>query len=594
MRAVIVKHGVGWYVWHAIAGAVVLIARFISGLHLDGKPRTNAGLLARGDTPTRVEYRVTWWTAMPILHRAGVRLGITAALAAVLYGLVVAPQLTRVALVTAALLGLSHAIWRAWQAHRARAHRERYIIPIGMSIGPLLGQPCGSTSDIESWVQLPLEFFDEVERAPMRVYVSSRVAYDEKTMRAVEQTISQKLGYARDDLEIKWSMVGAEPFLTLRLAERPPNEVTLDDIRRDIEKTRDDTAVFPFAMAAGRRKISVSLDVDSPHIGFSCRSGVGKSVTVRTLAAIGLYKGAQIVMLDQKMESQPWLRSMPGVVYADNGKAIWEQLVALDEELRRRQEIVKGSFGSTETPDVGPRILIFFEEQNIGMGAVGDYWDSIKQMDEWKGKKNPAVRALFNLSCAGRSVGMNLISVAQYFDVPSTCAGKPAIRENYGVLMIRGKQQAWKMLASEYAPFPKQPKNKRKGRLHIVLDGEIVEIQVAYLSEAEADELARSGGHVTVPAQWGTDPDRPMGGVTEDPVTPLYNLREAVDAGLVGDQTYDWLRQKKARSKGDFPAGTRIGNTTKYTADEIKEWYENTTARTLLNAAFDSEDGDNE
>src|SRR5690606_26293351 len=139
---------------------------------------------------------------------------------------------------------------------------------------------------------------------------------------------------------------------------------------------------------------------------------------------------------------------------------------SLEVELKRRYDIIDSAEDPNNAP-VGPRIVVFFEEQNIGMKALKKYWTETRGKDD--PKRSPALDALDELLCAGRQAKMHVISVAQLFTVQAA-GGDPVARENYATrLLARATNNAWKMLAPECMPFPKI--NRKPGRWNIVADG---------------------------------------------------------------------------------------------------------------------------
>lgn len=569
-------------------GIIRFIWRFATGNHLDGEPRTNAGWLERGDATLTKNGKASSWCYLPRLARAVIRWAVTLVAYLTHWGLSVAPTLTRAAWLLALLGVMGYVGLRAWRAYQIREHRNTYVIPMGQALGDFLGySDIGSADKIEKWLSLPLDFFTSEERPELIVSLSPAQHYDDKVKTAALKLIADKLGRGLDELDWAWKGMGRRPYITVRLAPKPPNTVTFADMKPLMEKASEAAPVM--GIAARNKVISSDFDAEAPHVAVSAGSGAGKSVWGRTMIAQFLHFGAQVFVLDKKRVSQNWCANLPGVIYSKTGQKMHEILLQLEQELTRRYDIIDAAT-DPDNADVGPRIVIFFEEQNIGMKALKKYWLEVREKSD--PKKSPAIDALDELLCAGRQAKIHVVSIAQLFTVQAT-GGDPVARENYATrLMARATNNAWKMLLPECAPFPKI--NRKRGRWFIGADGVATEFQVAYFTEEEALEHATTG-HVTVPVSWIPGSEQPQEPVTDEPVTEepapaLYSLREAVEAGLVGDLTYDGLRQRKSRDKENFPEGVREGGREKWTEEQLTTWY---SALTLLSSAS-SESNEND
>jgi hypothetical protein len=579
------------FAFAVLEGAVKLTWRWNTGAELDGKPRTDATWTARGEQALTTSGKASQWSYLPRLTRFVIRHGVVVATLATLYGMAAAPTLTRLA------WGLTLAGVAVYLGYRVRAalalreHRDTYVLPLGMTLGPMLGHTDSLRADkIEKWLTFPLDFLTSEERPEMRVALLRSVAYDDKLKTAALKLVADKIGRGLDDLDYKWHGMGAAPYISIRLAPKPPTHVGFDQLKPLMEKAPDSAPVM--GVAARGKVIASDFDAEAPHAAASAGSGSGKSVWGRLLIAQDLNRGTQVVVLDKKRVSQNWCANLPGVTYCKDAEKMHNTLIALASELIQRYDIIDAA-PDPDNADVGSRIKVYFEEQNIGMKALKKYWEEIRGPKD--PKRSPAIDALDELLCAGRQAKMHVVSIAQLFTVQAT-GGDPVARENYATrLMARATQNAWKMLAPECAPFPKI--NRKRGRWYICADGVATEFQVGFLSEEEAIAWATSG-HVTVPAQWTAGADQASGGVTGPGVTgseepQRYSLAEAVKLGFVGEiadeaaekRRHNWLRQRKNRDRDNFPKGVTEGGKTTYTEAEIRGWYEAST----LNAVASGE-----
>lgn len=578
MSVYIQRRGLLWYTIRAISTVIRLAWRYVSGAPLDGERRTDASWLLPAENLLNGA-RSTWWNCLPRLYRAGIRLGATAVALATLYGLSVAPTLTQGVWAAVAVALIAYGIRIAYVKYQLKEHRATYIIPMGTTVGPLIGhEETAKPERIERWLSMPLDFFSSDQRPELKMHLLATQSYDDKLKTMVLKLIADKLGRSLDDLDYQWQGKGAAPTITIRLAPKPPAKVLFADMRKAMENASEAAPIM--GIAARGKMITSNFDSDAPHVAASAGSGAGKSVWGRLLIAQGLRNGIQYVVLDKKRVSQNWCKNHPGVIYCVEGKTMHNALIDLAAELKLRFDLIDSAV-DPDNIDVGPRIVLFFEEQNMGMKELKKYWESIREKGD--PKRSPAIDALDELLCAGRQAKMHVISIAQLFTVQAA-GGDPTARENYATrFMARATQNAWKMLAPECAPFPKM--QRKTGRWYVAADGVATEFQVGFLSEAEALEWA-GGGHVTVPAQWISGSEQSQSTVTGQSVTEagprLYSLREAVSESLVGALTYDGLRQAKSRDKANFPAGVMVGNREKWTAEQLTVWHE---SRELLRSA---------
>jgi hypothetical protein len=213
------------------------------------------------------------------------------------------------------------------------------------------------------------------------------------------------------------------------------------------------------------------------------------------------------------------------------------------------------------------------------MPALKDYWELIKPQGE-KGK-SPALQAYDNVLYAGRAVKMNIISIAQMFTV-AACGGNPAARENYGLrILARASKQAWDMLAPEITTRPR--KTRKRGRMHMVVDGEAITVQVPFVSIDEAMNYADRSNvlqfpNVTLSQNSGVSHN--ASDLHKQNVTPECDITEDIILYTLADLgrmdgiplNAEQLRQYKRRDD-NFPPGTGKGSKQLYTINEIIEWW---------------------
>ena len=270
-------------------------------------------------------------------------------------------------------------------------------------------------------------------------------------------------------------------------------------------------------------------------------------------------------------------RGLPNCAQAKTREQAAELLLWLDFLRKRREELADAHADDEDEigVDIGPRILLIFEEANLTVGPLR--------------KASPeALDAYADLFYAGRQVKINVLAIAQRLSVRTTAGGDA--RESVGArLMGRYTPQSWKMLCSEHKmPEP----DDRPGRLQVVTS-EVHECQAADLSGAEARELATPGTLTPcppgMPYRCGLDPGVTVKPITAPPgetgsltpVSPGPGSPPAIDGiGLADISALRVVPMTKAalktarRRDGTFPQPVGYqSQTALYDPEEISMWY---------------------
>lgn len=249
--------------------------------------------------------------------------------------------------------------------------------------------------------------------------------------------------------------------------------------------------------------VGVDLDAESPHILVNAPTGQGKSAVARSVAVQRLSQGDLVIFLDVKMHSHRWARTLtPNIHYADTVASVGSILVNLGRELHKRNQTVR-DFGPQA--DVGPRIIVVFEETNATLTGL-------KDLD--KAMKNNTYRAMDafrDLMFMGRAVRMHVVAFAQLASYRSGLTAD--IIENFGTkVLIGASEKAWKWLVPECGAYRSTP--EVNGRALICRGSRARETQMLWVPEEEATDrvlaspLAQrrarelSGPRVRLPEQW--------------------------------------------------------------------------------------------
>jgi hypothetical protein len=569
-------------------GAHRLVWHWLSGLPWHGREVTDAGWSRPGTKAfTRNGHARRWWYR-PRRVRAAWRSSSTTVVLAVLWGLAYHTAVTVAVLLGAAAAVTLGAALAAWRWYRGWSHRRQWVRPTHLVAAPLVGLPVAT--DPAEWLI--------INRDRSRVVIMLPPAWKgEAAERSrLVDVVSARL--ALDAPEVRWALAGAKPRVELTQSTPPPARVSLADAMPALESAKDDE----FVWGIGRKLavVKTSLSGDSPHAGLSMGSGAGKSVTARSLLAQQLARGAIGIVLDVKMISHQWAANLPNVVIYRRPAEIHDALIWLGEEVNRRNEVALAGadMDGNVNADVGPRLVIVFEEMNAAIAQLKSYWQGIRTKDD--PKRSPALTALDLVSFTGRQVKAHLVYIGQRLSNQATGGGGDG-RENIGVIAFaRYRATTWKMLAPD---FPMPAKNLTPGRVQVVSDS-VRECQGIFMAPAEARAWSVSG--IVSPLPYGmpgarhsdatsvapgaidvaenvapdtavsgtsvavrTDPDLcVVTGASLAPSGPV-SLREAVEAGVMSGLTLGAARLRRHRDPS-FPAAVeRDGTTELYALDDL-------------------------
>ncbi|MGY3340995.1 hypothetical protein ACVW0K_007188 [Streptomyces filamentosus] len=532
----------------ALDNLASIAGRFFAGEDLDGIRRTDATFLRPGrrviaknlDAPVRrSSYRAGW-------HRLTVRTAALAAAAGSAYAYLTHPAgVTQTltygapaALLATAAGGVAYRV----KGRERRELLEEWVEPLHQALADPLG--VSEHTDPASYLHVPVDFSDD--DAEIRIDLPLHLKFNRDQ---VAELVMQKL--ALQNASFSWRLAGRDPHLIVKKKDRPPASLGLDDHGvRDLLASVPESAPL-IGLGAGKKKVSVDLDHESPHVLISAGTGGGKSTILRTIACQFLHNGAQAHILDFKRISHTWARGIPGVHYCRDIADIHDALIALGAEGHRRIRLAEELGDDVLASDpglVGPRNVILLEEINATMAQLRRYWEKIRTSDD--PKTSPAIDALAEILFMGRQVRLHVLLVAQ--SATARALGGPEMRENFSTrILVRYTMNAWKMLVPEVTPAPKP--TRHPGRVQVVLGGTARETQVLNLSEAEARAWAMAG----VPGQHQPLTLHKTPALAAAPGGPVAD--EAPEAGVpvAGEEELIGLRVAQRELEGVSLAGLR-------------------------------------
>ncbi|MET8944581.1 pRL2-11 [Streptomyces sp. NPDC004542] len=367
---------------------------------------------------------------------------------------------------------------------KRREFMREWVTPLHEAIAVPLG--ISELTDPRRYLHIPRNFSDD--DAQIRIDVPTHMRFNEDL---VADLIVKKL--ALENVSFTWRRAGNDTHVIVKKRLAPPKVLRLSDpgVREILAKMPESAPLI--GLGAGKKKVSVDLDHDSPHVLISAGTGGGKSTILRCITCQFIHNGALAYVLDFKRISHTWARGVPGVTYCRDISEIHDALVYLAQEGRRRlalAEELDDDVLDREPWRVGPRLVILLEEVNATMAQLKRYWAKIRESGD--PKTSPAVDALAEILFMGRQVRLHVLLVAQ--SATARAIGGPEMRENFSTrILVRYTLNAWRMLVPQVSPIPMP--TEHPGRAQVVTGGRAHETQVLNLSNAEAREWAMSGAH---------------------------------------------------------------------------------------------------
>ncbi|MFH8873203.1 pRL2-11 [Streptomyces griseus] len=410
---------------------------------------------------------------------------------------------------------------REFMREWVRPLHEALAVPLGIS----------ELTDPRRYLHIPKNFSDD--DAQIRIDVPTHMRFNEDL---VADLIVKKL--ALENVSFTWRRAGKDTQVIVKKRKAPPKKLGLSDpgVREILAKMPESAPLI--GLGSGRKKVSVDLDADSPHVLISAGTGGGKSTILRCITCQFIHNGALAFVLDFKRISHTWARGVPGVTYCRDIGEIHDALVRLAQEGRRRltlAEQLADDVLEMEPWRVGPRIVILLEEVNATMAQLKRYWAKTRESGD--PKTSPAIDALAEILFMGRQVRLHVLLVAQ--SATAQAVGGPAMRENFSTrILVRYTLNAWRMLVPEASPIPMA--SQHNGRVQVVTRGRAQETQVLNLSNAEAREWAMSGVHTKNPTGPQKTPapatDLPDAWNTSSPeIPPTPAVDPAADRDVLAD-----------------------------------------------------------
>ncbi|MEV8062491.1 pRL2-11, partial [Streptomyces antimycoticus] len=269
----------------------------------------------------------------------------------------------------AAVGGLAYGIL----TRKRRELMREWVVPLHQALAVPLG--IAEQTDPRRYLHVPVNFNDD--DAAIRIDVPAHLRFNEDL---VADLIVKKL--ALENVSFTWRRAGKDTHVIVKKRHIPPKALRLSDhgMREILAKMPESAPLI--GLGANRKKVSVDLDHDSPHVLVSAGTGGGKSTILRCICCQFIHHGALAYVLDYKRISHTWARGVPGVTYCRDIAEIHDALIHLVQEGRRRIRLAEqlGDDVLEKEPwRIGPRLVTLLEEVNATMAQLKRYWQRIRE-----------------------------------------------------------------------------------------------------------------------------------------------------------------------------------------------------------------------
>lgn len=362
-----------------------------------------------------------------------------------------------------------------------RVWRTEKVLPVARSLSVIAGHSIPERS-AEKWVYVPKDYRDG---GTVTIFLPPHfTGADANVQKRLVSSVSARLGVP--GMSPSWLTEGSLPRLLLTAPPIPPEKVEYVDVKEWLLSSKEYRPLL--GLTGGGKPFYAEMIEDSPHVALSAGPGAGKSTMAKTVVAQALHWGWGVIVLDWKQSSAfSWLGGLEGVTYLSHIDDIHDMGVRLAEEVDLRKQ--NGMAGKA-------KVLVVRDEWNATAPLLADYWSALRSTADAEEKKamplrSPALSGYAVLDFAGREYGLFDFCIAQRFSA-RIFNGNADIRECFQIkLMARYSPQTVKMLAPDIKPFPR--KSNHVGRWVAVVGDEATVVQGAFLTSAEARELASSG-----------------------------------------------------------------------------------------------------
>lgn len=570
-----------------------LVWRLVTGAHLHGEKRTDAGWFTHGTKSRRHEFEQTGflnrWEHKPRGHRALWRWGCFFAFLAVIYGLIVATPVTLNALAALVVYGIAVLVFVIEKKVRLRVHNRHVTKPIAESLAVILRR---SPHTVRRMLHIdPENITDEGEIGYLELPADLTPSDD------MQASVARVIGaHLPVDSEMDWRMTQAPKLGVILAAQKPPDIVLWDETLAAMQKCAAGEIVIGKDKHKNIFRASLT-ELQDPHWGFDVNTLYGKSNFLGITAIQVLHQDPdnEVTAIDSKRSSLTGFLGDPrggdrpllkGVVLANNPLAPAQMAKAI-ARVRRILDDRSKELDKDRTKKF-PIHLLILDELNQFSDIMKDHWRELVWADRQlprderenlpiSPQEAPWWQDIRTILRMGRDFNIHVIACAQDFR-DDAFGGKGA--RNY--LGLRGMAGYTKAQWTKFFSTPWKQDQAHVGRW-IFTNGHYEEwVQITFadirVSRAAYEYAAAGRG----PCEDDTDPaddtvseDGDVAPVTELPVRkPVVGLEAA--AAYLGYAKPDSFRRARKRhienTKEDIPGMFKVRGRPSWYPEDLDAW----------------------
>lgn len=385
-------------------GTWKVLWRLISGMHLDGHRRTDAGWLRHGQKVMHPTGHASRYAHLPHLYRAGIRWAIGLTLASLMVGLLVARTLTVIALVIGGVLAIAVNTAMAGRKLRHRQHMRATVRPTASALAQILDvSPAVADSN--------LAISPGYARAKSGQMVAQLVLPDAFAANPGQRASIEHLIGARLGIEVNhaWNIHKRPMTLVTTRKPIPPKMVRFSDMLPEIRELGEHQIMLGITGDATR--MIWDQQADEPHMLGAAQTRRGKtSLAMLVIAQTLRHRGRAIVVDPKRVGFTDFLAGHPVAEVYDEPREVeasmWAPIFEFHRILNERIDAYK-----CDRTVQFERLLLVIDEISMWSNASKVYWDQNKPS---KAKATPPVFfALNDCLYAGAQFRMNVLVFGQ-------------------------------------------------------------------------------------------------------------------------------------------------------------------------------------
>lgn len=514
--------------------------RWIAGQPLDGHYRTDAtffrpGQKQLGKTPSRR------WSYRPGWQRSAIRNGTVVGSVGIAWEYHAAPSRTLIIASVVIMLAAVYAVLRAWKAWSVRKRHNRYVRPLGIVLGPLLGYSLAVRP--ADFVTVP-QGWEKDETKPVVIMLPETFSGTEGVKAQVSEVVLGRLGKSGDQMSVNFRLSGKAPSVHATYRPQPPKMYPLKDAIEAIRELEPGQVLI--GMKARNKTAVMDFNCEDPHMVVNANTGTGKSTQLMVISAQIIRNGGHVFAIDPKITSFDPIVGVEGFHIANDPsdvEGMWSLIREVHTEFKKRRII----FGKDRTAEF-PLWFLMIDEMTMFRKIDRQYWSEIKEKKDLM--TSPGAKMLDELILMGRQYGFRVIASGQIIN-------EAIMWNNLSVFanrtLAKYDENAWKRL---FGGFSFEVPSTRPGRWIYRFGGGAPEwAQNVYATDQELRELALERSGSGVPAVVPSEGESvPSGDDGSEGTWDIVGLQAAADYAGISVEAF---KRRRLRAEG-IPGESKV------------------------------------